>query len=301
MLQNWYQQWRQSHFWEVNRPNNHFDTPSSLCTGALAEVITDIAEPSPNWIVELGAADGKLLTALGAVLPAAARHGVDLRTGPPVGARWWQSEWDTWTESWTVPLDDLLAGLSGPGLLVAVEWLDDLPCQVLGHGAPDPLRPDERQWLERWWPSGTAREVGWTRDRAWAWWAERLPAGSTMVGLDYGHIAAERPSGGSFTGFRDGHRVPPVLAEARRTNLTAAVAVDSLAAAVESTGARRLALTRLRDLPPPDRPRAGAADSGLAALAMRSQYAVLRDPSRFGDFWLFAHRLTERTAARMAG
>lgn len=285
---NWYAEWRQSDFWLRNRPKTHFDTPSSLCPDALADLLTRTVDP-PRWVVEVGAGDGVLLSALGRRLPGAARHAVEARPLELPGVRGWQSFWDTGAEAWDTGLAELLAELVGPGLLLAVEWLDDLPCPVLDELTdPATLAPADRDWLTRWWPHGAAREVGRTRDRAWAWWAERLPAGSTMICLDYGHTRSTRPDAGSFTGFRDGRSVRPEPGHTADTNWTAAVAVDSLAAAVEATGARRLELARLRELARPAEP-----STGLAGLALRSQYAVLADPARFGDFWLVAHHLPE--------
>lgn len=288
MFNNWYAEWRQSDFWSHNHPKSHFDTPSTLCPDALTELIARLVPTEPGWIIEPGAGDGTLLRALGTRFPAAGRYALEPRPLALPGVDSRQTGWDTDTEQWSPAVDELLDSLTGPGLLVAVEWLDDLPCPVLEPGGESPLSPADADWLRNWWPVGEHREVGRTRDRAWAWWAQRLPAGSTLLCVDYGHTAADRPATGSFTGYRDGHRVSPAPGEAGRTNLTAAVAVDSLAAAVEAAGARPLARNRLSELTAPDQ-----LPAGLAGLALRSQYAVLSDPARFGDFWLVAHHLPE--------
>lgn len=297
MPTNWYAAWSDSAFWATNAPSGHFDTPSSLCPTALAETIRSVLVELPDRVIEVGTGEGILLAELGRMLPAARLDGVDLRppavSGGPADPRWWAGAWDTRTECWSGELTQLVGELSGRVLLIAIEWLDDLPCHVLGDGATE-LEDADRDWLDRWWPSGARREVGRTRDRAWAWWAARLPAGSTLVTVDYGHTLATRPAEGSFTGFRAGRAVTPTPEDADRTNLTAAVAVDSLAAEVEQLGCRRLALHQLMDLPEP-----ASAGAGLDALTRRSQHAVLRDPARFGPFWLIAHQVAPQTDAHL--
>ncbi|MDO5498825.1 MAG: hypothetical protein Q4F67_03985 [Propionibacteriaceae bacterium] len=229
----------------------------------------------------------------------------------PAGDRAWDYRrlaWDVTAECWRSvgPEDgdrtgfaDLLGPERPPLLAYAIEWLDDLPAPVASvdpSAPPVAVGPDgstaaldtaDRQWLARWWPASEPGRavVGRTRDAAWRWLAQRLPPGSLLVSVDYGHVRAERPVDGGLAAYRDGLRVEP----GPGTNVTAGVAVDALAAAVEETGAQRLWCHRLADLPADFWDRTQRA--GLAGLAMRSQVQLLRDPRRFGQFWLVAHRI----------
>ena len=76
-------------------------------------------------------------------------------------------------------------------------------------------------------------EIGSSRDDAWAAITGMLDAGAA-VAIDYGHTRAERVAGtwdgGTLVGYRDGHVVTPVADGS--CNLTAHVAIDSVAAAV---------------------------------------------------------------------
>ncbi|WP_460770742.1 hypothetical protein [Mariniluteicoccus flavus] len=249
-----------------------------------------------DHLIEVGAGDAPV--DLGADCPRVRRHAIDLRPVPGLEDDTRLARWDVAGDSWDGPVADLWAD-GTPVLLLAVEWLDDLPCVVAGpangeegprvelgpHGAAGPVSRDDDAWLNRWWPSVGTVDVGRTRDSAWLWFAERLPPGSLLVALDYGHTAERRPRRSTLTAHRDGRAVEPGTPDA---NLTAHVAVDSLADAVERAGAERLALTRLRDLPValPD-------SAGLHALALRSELALWRDPARFGDFWWIVHRVAD--------
>lgn len=234
--------------------------------------------------------------------PGVFRLGVDRR--PVAGlepAQFLKLRWDCVGESWHGPRgeDALVESLcrSGPVLVLATEWLDDLPATVARRSidgraqalTPDlrtaPLDPADEQWLARWWPQPGRAVVGRTRDRAWGWFARRLAPGSLLVTVDYGHVRADRPPDGGLLAHRAGEPVPPQPG----ANVTAGLAVDSLAAAVEAVGAERLHLTRLADLPAAFWPTAG--DGPLTGLARRSQEQLLRDPGRFGGFWLVAHRI----------
>ena len=76
-------------------------------------------------------------------------------------------------------------------------------------------------------------EIGSSRDDAWAAITGMLDAGAA-VAIDYGHTRAERVAGtwdgGTLVGYRDGRVVTPVADGS--CNLTAHVAIDSVAAAV---------------------------------------------------------------------
>lgn len=98
-----------------------------------------------------------------------------------------------------------------------------------------------RAWVTRWWPdaeAGQRIEVGASRDRLWLAVVARVEAG-TALAIDYGHTlsGAGRPRHGTLAAFRDGALVAAV--PDGRSNLTAHVAVDSVAIATGSTTTRQ--------------------------------------------------------------
>jgi SAM-dependent MidA family methyltransferase len=157
---------------------------------------------------------------------------------------------------------DIPTGING--LLLATEWLDNVPVDVaevdddgvirlvmveddgseeLGPAVGGPDGSDrDAEWLDRWWPleePGQRAEIGWPRDDAWASAVAAVERG-TAVAIDYGHIVDERPAGGTLTGYRHGRQVRPVPDGS--CDLTAHVAVDALLAATPTA-----TLTRQRD------------------------------------------------------
>ena len=115
------------------------------------------------------------------------------------------------------------------GLLVANEWLDDVPLDVVEL---DPGRPAgwcwstrrhasrparrrtaaDRAWLERWWPlanAGDRAEIGRTRDEAWA---ARRSDRARRRGRGRLRARGGRPGrvAGTLAGYRAGAQVPPV-------------------------------------------------------------------------------------------
>lgn len=251
-------------------------------------------------VIEVGADSGTFLTRMLASAPGISGTGVDLRPVIDDRFRFLCQRWDPKAEGWrSAPESEkfpiFLESLQQPVLLIAVEWLDDLWAPVVHRSEGDThpaylnergvLSPADRVWLDRWWPQGGTAVIGRTRDRAWAWLAERLPRTSILATIDYGHTLATRPVDGGLTAHRHGQVVPP----GESANTTASVAVDAVATAAESAGGRRLWLSRLRDLPVDF----WLADDArpLQRAALRSQEQLLRDPARFGDFWLIAHRV----------
>lgn len=302
MNRKWVEIWQQSEFWSGNSPDEHFDTPSSLATGLLGRwLIQQVIETSTAAIVEIGFGNGRLQGEISRLAPGLARLSVDIRPAPEVNSPQLSAQWDGHTESWWAAAGDpelaqVLQGFGQPILVVAVEWLDDLPTAIarrddygrlvaLGPDGPaGPLQPDDAAWAERWWPQPGRLVIGRPRDVAWAWLARHVPPGSVLATIDYGHLRSERPPDGGFTAYRQRRQVAPTEA----ANLTAAVAIDSLAAAVEALGCRRMRCDRLADLPEDFWSFAGA--DPLVGLALRSQEQLLRDPQRFGRFWLVMHR-----------
>jgi SAM-dependent MidA family methyltransferase len=287
-------------------PADHFRTSvhaSPLFAGAIATLLdrvdATLGRPDPLDLVDVGAGRGELLAAVAAAdrtyrdrlrllaveVRPLARPGVtvvrDVAELPPV-----------------------------VGLLVANEWLDDIPLDVVErtHDGPrlvlvDPdgteslgpaPAPADRAWLERWWPQpGDRAEIGRPRDHAWAAAVGRIERG-VAVAIDYGHEAAGRPVAGTLAGYRAGALVPPV--PDGRSNLTAHVALDSVAAAGHTAGAgdtrlddQRTALLTLGV--DPRRPPVSLARTDpqeyVRALAGAGEAAELTDRSGLGAFrWL---------------
>jgi hypothetical protein len=290
-------------FWSRQRPADHFRTGAGTGT-VVAEAVMALlaAAPAVRAVVDVGAGDGGLLANLQLLRPDLALLGVDRRarpTGLPASIGWRTDHWDVRTDRWEHGPDDWL-GPHVPVLLVAAEWLDDLPAPVAQatrtgwrevevgpDGTEQPGRPvtgSAAAWAERWWPTGPRAELGLTRDRAWAGLvAAALARDGLALAIDYGHQRDARPSGGTLTAYAGG-RLRPVRPDPA-LNLTAHVAVDALAAAGEAQGARTLRRQRqravLEELVPA---RVPAADP-LQDLARRSERAALRAPRVWGDLW----------------
>jgi len=98
------------------------------------------------------------------------------------------------------------------GLVIATEWLDNVPLDVVEltaagptvvqvdpvtgaerpHGRPGPA---DRAWIRDWWPlrtCGERAEVGRSRCGAWARVIRRIDRG-VAVAADYAHLKAARP------------------------------------------------------------------------------------------------------------
>ncbi|WP_331271919.1 SAM-dependent methyltransferase [Motilibacter aurantiacus] len=274
-------------------PAGHFRTSVHASPLLLAEALARLARAAGlRRVVDIGAGRGELLLALAEADPGLALHGVDVAPRPdglPGQVRW----------SFRPPR-------GGTALLLGHEWLDDVPVDVVertpggvrtvlvdprsGAETPGPPpSPADRAWLRRWWPLrevGDRAEVGRPRDRAWAAAVGTL-RGGLAVAVDYAHLRVERAAGayaaGTLRGHRDGRLVPPVPDGS--CDVTAAVAMDAVAAAGLAAGARAYVLATQRAvlghlLPEP-------VDGGFAALERRARVAELRDPDGLGGFcWL---------------
>jgi SAM-dependent MidA family methyltransferase len=197
------------------------------------------------------------------------------------------------------------------GLLIANEWLDDVPVDVVEHttrglrrilvtpaGAESlgPAPPQEDlDWVARWWPTlpGQRAEIGRLRDAAWAKAIRAIRQGAAIA-IDYAHGRDTRPAGGTLTGHRAGRVVPPTPDGS--CNLTAHVALDACASAGETAGATATLLTTQREAlhalgvtgrrPPPELAHTDPARY-VRALAGASESAELTDPAGLGAFhWL---------------
>jgi SAM-dependent MidA family methyltransferase len=298
-------------FYRRERPAAHFRTSvhaSARYADAVARLLISVDEalghPPRLDLVDVGAGCGSLLAQIRSAVPAElavrlAPTAVEVSARPPelpaeIG---WLPE----------PPEEIT------GLVVANEWLDNVPLDVVEltpsgprvmlvdprtgaeHPGPAPTREDG-EWLDRWWPlrePGDRAEVGRTRCLAWASVISRLRRG-TAVAVDYSHVRSGRPAYGTLTGYRDGH-VVPVIPDGS-CDVTAHVALDACASAGLEAGATASLLTTqraaLRALglsgarPPIDLahrdPRAY-----VVALCAAGEEAELIDPAGLGGFgWL---------------
>jgi len=273
-------------FFRRERPGDHFRT-SVHASELFAETVLELVERTGlTRVTDIGAGGGELLAALHGLAPGRLDLvGIDLAPRPPglppeIGWR-----------------DDLRGELDG--LVVANEWLDNIPCDVVEvdrHGVGryvhvDPGTGEEalgeqcnEQWLRRWWPAsepGSRAEIGSSRDRAWADVVRRLRHG-VAVAVDYGHTRDTRPAFGSLTSYRQGRQVEVV--PDGTCDITAHVAVDSL----EGRRCRqREALHALgidAGRPPLDRAHTDPA-AYVGALSRASEAAELTARGGLGDFW----------------
>lgn len=202
--------------------------------------------PDPFVLVEVAAARGALLKALRDNLAEAPQLrdrlrlvGVDLAPRPddlPDDVTWH---------------DDVADVLLFDGLLVANEWLDNVPCdvaemteayavyvEVAEDGTErrgERVEPADQDWLDRWWPlvdDGERAELGHTRDAAWCQAIAKVDRGLALC-IDYAHDLGAREAGlwatGTLTGFKEGRQV--AARPDGTTDVTAHVALDAVAAA----------------------------------------------------------------------
>lgn len=297
-------------------PGHHFRTSTSASLDfarAIARLLDEVDEslgrPEILELVEVAAARGALLTAVDAVaaeeapllagrlrLSAIELAGRPAALPPHIG--------------WHADLRD-----RGPvvGLLVANEWLDNVPLDVVigtpagprvllvdddGTEVPGPApAAGDAEWLANWWPAlepDDRAEIGRPRDEAWTGAVGCLARG-LAVAIDYGHVRADRDAGlyagGSLTGYRDGRQVAPVPDGS--CDITAHVALDSLVAAGAAVTGRPGLLTdqrtALRALGVrgglPDRTLASSDPRGyLQALQSAGQRSELTARGGLGDF-----------------
>ncbi|MFI6829002.1 SAM-dependent methyltransferase [Kribbella sp. NPDC050241] len=259
-------------FYRRERPAAHFRTSvhaSALFGQAIARLAREVGA---DEVVDIGAGSGEL--------------GKVLRTE---GLSVLNIELD----------DELPASLSG--LVIANEWLDNIPCDVAEldeDGVPRYLLADlslgnvvdgnDLAWLHTWWPlheAGDRAEIGTTRDQAWADILHRLTDGAFAVAIDYGHLRASRPPYGTVTGFRDGRECDPLLDGS--CDVTAHVALDSLGGSLllQRDALRALGVSATRpslELAQTDPLRY------LSELSSAGEAAELLDPSGLGGFgWVW--------------
>lgn len=270
-------------FYTHHRPGRHFITSaqSALFAGAIANLVgrvdTALGHPDRLDIVDVGAGEAELLTHLMAALPDDLRR----RAHPhPVEL-----------ENPAVP-----AGITG--ILLATEWLDNVPLDLaadgryLNDGAP--LEPADAAWIQRWWPDAEGVvEIGRSRDEAWAAVVGRLRAGLALT-VDYGHFLGTRPAHPTLTGFRSGREVEPLLDGS--TDITCHVAIDSVAEA----GGHPYTVMRQREAlkalgvdgarPPLELARSSPTEY-VRQLSRASEAAMLIDPQGLGAHWWLWHEV----------
>lgn len=272
-------------------PAGHFRTSVHVGNAFAAALATLADRLGVSTVVDVGAGRGELAGNMAVVAPHLDVVGVEI--GDP-----------------GFP-DDVPAGAHA--LLVANEWLDDVPVDVVESTPAGPrvvevdqegaqrLGPppgaDDLAWLHRWWPLrevGDRAEVGRPRDEAWAAVVARLASG-VAVAIDYGHTVECRPPAGTLTGYRAGRQLAPVPDASM--DITAHVAVDSCAATAAAlptvtTTALTTQRRALRALGVTgDRPPIALASSDPARyvdlLGTASVEAELLDPDGLGAFhWL---------------
>jgi SAM-dependent MidA family methyltransferase len=286
-------------FFRRAAPADHFRT-AVHGSDLMARALLRLAQAKGlDAVVDVGAGRGELLVALHRLAPRLRLVGIEVAARPsglPAEIGW-------------QPV--LPAALEG--LVVAHEWLDNVPCHVVEvdqTGTPrlvhvDPatgteslglavdapgVPPGIGQWLAQWWPldgasPGARAEVGTARDRAWKDVVDRLSRGVT-VAVDYGHTRDGRPLLGSLRSYRDGRQVPVVPDGLR--DVTADLAVDAVAAAtsgqIHSQREALLALGVSAERPP----LAQASDQPgqyAAGLARSAAAAELLAPDGFGGFY----------------
>jgi SAM-dependent MidA family methyltransferase len=260
-------------FFRREVPGDHFRTNVAVPLFAhavrrLAGLVDDaLGRPDPFDVVDVGAGRGELLSAL-----------------PDVPARWRLTGVEVATADvpfrWAHEVPPLT------GLLLANEWLDSVPLDVLEDGRLVLVRPDGTEepgaplasdWAAAWWPGGGRVEVGAPRDLAWAAAVAKVRRG-LAVAVDYGHLLETRRP--TLTGYRSGRQVPPVPDGS--CDLTAHVALDAVAAATGSTVVPQHEALRALGvgaaLPPRYEP------SYALALERASQARELLDPAGLGGF-----------------
>ncbi|MDQ4085978.1 MAG: SAM-dependent methyltransferase [Actinomycetota bacterium] len=273
-------------FFRRERPGDHFRTSMHVSTLFAEALVGLLRRTGMNAVTDIGAGGGELLGHLHELAPGELDLlGIDLAPRPEGLA-----DGIRWREDFRGEFD---------GLVLANEWLDNIPCDVVeadDSGTPRYVHVDpetgrealgeacHEQWLRRWWPlsePGTRAEIGSPRDRAWADVVRRLRRG-VAIAVDYGHTRESRPPLGSLTSYRRGHQVE-TLPDGTR-DITAHVAVDSLDGALTRQRDALRALGVDASRPPTEQAHEDPAGY-VAGLSRASEAAELTATGGLGDFW----------------
>lgn len=268
----WSRAWRAANtgaqgFYRFASAEDHFSTgvhtDSTIADWLVNFIQSTRSQPHASEefaVIDIGAGDGRLLadvkSALGNEVTCI---GVDLRPRPDglhTDIAWIERAIDEWTED--------ITGRDGhwTGVVIAHEFLDDVPCDVaeldedlqprlvlvdphtgaeeigpaLHDSATRALTPDpdrSADWLARWWPATrplARREIGDSRDRIWSK-VRRIIATGHAIAIDYEHRQTDRERGlwdaGTLKGFASG--CPKRAVPDGSVNITAHVALDSCA------------------------------------------------------------------------
>jgi SAM-dependent MidA family methyltransferase len=305
-------------FTRANRPGaiGHFRTSAHASplfgTAVLRLVVAAdeaLGRPDPLDVVDVGAGGGHLLRRLAVLAPTYLAQRLHL-TAVELAPRPTDLPDDIGWQARPPPPGAIT------GVLVATEWLDNVPIDVaevdetgrLRYVYVEPLSgteslgPDlsaeDTAWASQWWaegpPEAGARiELGAPRDRAWAAAVATVARGLAMT-VDYGHMWYGRPRAGTMTGFYGGRSAAAVPDGSR--DITAHVAIDAVCAAGEQVAAQPAVLTTQRaalralglDATRPPLALATRRPAGyVRALSAATQAAELMDADGLGGhFWI---------------
>ena len=230
-------------FFRRESPRAHFRTSVHASPLFASAVVELVHRTGLDTVVDIGAGRGELLTQVHQLDPSLSLLGVEVAARP--------ADLEPAID-WTPALPE-----SVEGLVIANEWLDNIPCHVvevdergitrvvhvaphtgketLGSAVTSASVPQSlATWCASWWTldpqePGVRAEVGTSRDAAWADVVRRVHHG-LAIAVDYGHTAGDRPAFGSMRSYLGGSEVD-LLPDGSR-DVTAHVAVDAVAAGV---------------------------------------------------------------------
>ena len=222
-------------FFLSSAPASHFSTSVNSNPLFAEAILVLLRREGLRDVVDVGAGAGELLSSLYELDPSLNLHGVELASrpaglDPSIG--------------WASAIPDRFEGL-----LIAHEWLDNIPCDVVEVDDDGVIRiveveaetgeeslgqPYTSAWLDAWWPvdtPGQRAEVGDARDAAWTDAVSRVHG--VALAIDYVHTRERRPFHGSLRSYAGGREVD-VIPDGKR-DVTAHVAIDSATSGVDAT------------------------------------------------------------------